>query len=297
MATANVPVEIDGRQTVELHIEHEVIGDSGARPWAITPGGRFSKDYPGVRELAVALAELGNRVVIYDRPNTGASDVCFVGETESGMQADALAALVKHLDMAPAVISGGSGGSRVSLLTAARHPDVAAALAVWWISGGPYGLLTIGMGYTGAAISAVWNGGMEAVVKIPQETLGNYQEVMERNPANRQRILDQDPMEFRTTMERWLQAYCPCGDSTVPGLPDDIAKKMDLPTLVFRSGVSDMFHTRKMSEDVAALLPNTQLVEPPWEDAVWLNSKIGHRFDKWPLLAPIMSEWADKTLG
>ena len=42
------------------------------------------------------------------------------------MQADALAGCCEHLDMAPAVIAGGSGGARVSLLAAARHPDVAA---------------------------------------------------------------------------------------------------------------------------------------------------------------------------
>ena len=60
-------------------VSYEVIGDAGARPWAITPGGRFSKDSPGVRELAVALAEGGNRVLIWDRPNCGASDVRFDG--------------------------------------------------------------------------------------------------------------------------------------------------------------------------------------------------------------------------
>jgi pimeloyl-ACP methyl ester carboxylesterase len=76
-----------------------------------TPGGRFSKDSPGVRELATALAERGNRVLIWDRPNCGASDVCFTGTSESAMQADVLAALLAHLDMAPAVIAGGSGGS------------------------------------------------------------------------------------------------------------------------------------------------------------------------------------------
>ena len=37
-----------------LSISYEVIGEG--RPWAITPGGRFSKDFPGVRELAEALA-------------------------------------------------------------------------------------------------------------------------------------------------------------------------------------------------------------------------------------------------
>jgi pimeloyl-ACP methyl ester carboxylesterase len=54
-------------------IAYEVIGDG--RPWVITPGGRFSKDSPGVRELAAALAERGNRVLVWDRPNCGASDV------------------------------------------------------------------------------------------------------------------------------------------------------------------------------------------------------------------------------
>ena len=62
-----------------LSLAYEVIGEG--RPWAITPGGRFTKESPGVRELAEALAEHGNRVLIWDRPNCGASDVCFDGET------------------------------------------------------------------------------------------------------------------------------------------------------------------------------------------------------------------------
>src|SRR4051812_5403837 len=63
------------RATVDgVSIAFEVIGD-GPRSWGITPGGRFSKDSPGVRELAAALAELGNRVLIWDRPNCGESDV------------------------------------------------------------------------------------------------------------------------------------------------------------------------------------------------------------------------------
>ena len=63
--------QVDG-----LSIAYEVIGDAG-QPWVITPGGRFSKDYPGVREMAQALAEHGRQVVIWDRPNCGESDVSF----------------------------------------------------------------------------------------------------------------------------------------------------------------------------------------------------------------------------
>jgi pimeloyl-ACP methyl ester carboxylesterase len=71
----NVSAKIDGIHTVKLNIGYELIGDGGGRPWIVTPGGRFSKEHPGGRELAQALADSGNRVIIWDRPNTGESDV------------------------------------------------------------------------------------------------------------------------------------------------------------------------------------------------------------------------------
>ncbi len=99
MATA----EIDGTL-----LAYEIIDPvgGGGEPWVITPGGRFSKDEPGIRELAEALAAHGKRVLIWDRPNCGASDVCFTGTSESAMQADHLAGLLRHLEMSPAVIFG-----------------------------------------------------------------------------------------------------------------------------------------------------------------------------------------------
>jgi pimeloyl-ACP methyl ester carboxylesterase len=282
--------------TVEsLSISYEVIGEG--RPWAITPGGRFSKDSPGVRELAEALARKGNQVLIYDRPNCGESDVCFTGSSESAMQADTLAALLTHLDMTPAVIAGGSGGARVSMLTAARHPEVAAGLAVWWISGGAFGLMSLGMHYCGQNLVKAWEGGMEDVVALPE-----WEEVLRRNPSNRQRILDQDRREFIATMERWMLAYCPCGDELVPGLATADAGALALPTLVFRSGESDAYHTRATSEAVAGALPNARLVEPPWGDREWIERQVNHQvngalFDRWPLLAPQLVEWSREAFA
>jgi pimeloyl-ACP methyl ester carboxylesterase len=277
--------------TVEgLTLAYEVIGEG--RPWVITPGGRFTKDEAGVRELANALAADGNRVLIWDRPNCGESNVCFTGDSESAMQADALAGLLTALDMAPAVIIGGSGGARVSMLAAARHPDVAAGLAMWWISGGIYGLVTLGVHYCGNSLRAAWTNGMEAVVELPE-----WAEVLERNPTNRQRFLDQDPQVFVAALERWMLAYCPCGSELVPGLSDDAARGLDLPALVFRSGASDAHHTRQTSERVAELLPNARLVEPPWGDREWVERQAAHfagggLFARWPLLAPQLLGWA-----
>jgi pimeloyl-ACP methyl ester carboxylesterase len=280
-----------------LTIAYEVIGEG--RPWAITPGGRFSKDTVGVRELATALAEHGNQVLIWDRPNCGASDVCFEGSSESTMQADTLAALLAQLDMTPAVVVGGSGGARVSLLTVARHRELAAGTAMWWISGGVYGLLSLGNHYCSGSVSAAWRGGMEAVVALPE-----WAEVLERNPNNRQRFLDQDPKEFIATMERWMVAYCPCGDGLIPGLTDAQARQLDVPALVFRSGTTDLSHRRETSEQLAELLPNAQLVEPPWGDNEW-NERSAARpggrgeglFIGWPVIAPTLIEWAERTLS
>ncbi len=73
-----------------LSLAYEIIGDEGARPWVITPGGRFTKESPGVRELAVALAEQGNRVLVWDRPNCGESYVVLrglVGVSHAGRRA------------------------------------------------------------------------------------------------------------------------------------------------------------------------------------------------------------------
>jgi len=282
-----------------LSIAHEVIGDAAARPWAITPGGRFSMTSPGVRELAVALAERGNRVLIWDRPNCGSSDVCFTGPSESQMQADVLAGLLRQLDMTGAVIAGGSGGARVSLLTAATHRDVASGLATWWISGGIFGLMVLGVHYCGGSIKAAWNGTMEDVADLPE-----WAEVSELNPRNRELFLKQDRAEFLATMERWMAAYCPSDDQPVPGLTLAQAREFDLPTLVFRSGASDYNHTRGASEHLAAALPNARLVEPPWGDTEW-NDRSSARpggggeglFVGWPALAPILQDWADEAIG
>lgn len=283
-------------QQGDLEIAYELIGEG--QPWVITPGGRFSKDYGGVREMAETLAATGRQVLIYDRLNCGASSVCFDGPSESEMQADSLAALIRQLGLGPTVIVGGSGGARVSLLTAARHPDVARGLAIWWISGGVYGNAVLGQHYCAGSLTTAWNGTMAEVAALPE-----WQEVIERNPANRDRFLAQDPKAFVATMERWMHAYCACGDPLVPGLADEQALAMTVPILVFRSGESDMFHTRATSERLAAKLPNARLVEPPWGDREWIERSSAAAaggaalFERWRLLVPQLVAWADETMA
>lgn len=281
-----------------LAISYEVVGDAGGRTWVVTPGGRFSKDDAGLREMAEALADRGGRVLLWDRPNCGASDVCFDGASESQMQADALAGLVRGLGFGPAVLAGGSGGARVSLLAAAGHPDAVAGVAMWWITGRPLGLLALATHYCAGSLRAAWEGGMEAVVALPE-----WAEVIERNPANRDRFLALDPQEFIATMERWMVAYAPGTDDVVPGLTPDEASGFGLPALVFRSGTSDVHHPRSTSERVAGALPGARLVEPPWGDREWPERQDERNrgvtaglFVRWHLLVPQLQAWADEVL-
>ena len=84
--------------------------------------------------------------------------------------------------------------------------------------------MSLGMHYCGQSLVRAWEGGMEDVVALEE-----WEEVLRLNPSNRRRFLDQDRREFISTMERWMFAYCPCGDEIVPGLPDADARTLDIP--------------------------------------------------------------------
>ncbi|MEP6624129.1 MAG: alpha/beta hydrolase [Acidimicrobiia bacterium] len=278
-----------------MDIAYEVVGEG--QPWVLTPGGRFTKEDSGLVAMAQALAGTGRQVLTWDRPNCGASSVVFRGPSESETQAEALGALLRHLDLGPTVIAGGSGGARVSLLPAARSADVTAGLAMWWISGGVPGLLQLANYYCMPSIDAAWHGGMEAVVALDQ-----WQESQVSNPANRDRLLAMDRQEFLAVMDRWALAYCPCDDALVPGLDAADIARLAVPILVFRSGPSDMSHTRATSEALAAGLPGAEIVEPPWGDDEWNERRAaiedaGSLFVRWSLLVPQLVDWADRTIG
>ena len=274
-------VDIDG-----VGIEYEVIGDGP--PAIITAGGRFSKDVAGIRELAEALAAGGLSVIIWDRPNCGASDLCFEGATEARLNAAMLAGLVRRVDRGPALVIGGSAGARISLIAGAFHPEAVAKLFLVWISGGPVSLAALGSGYTAASALAAADGGMEAVAALPE-----WEEPIRRNPGNRARMLAQDPDAFIDTMQRWCAAFFPTPGSPVPGLTVEDFKKFTMPVMVLRSGKSDVFHTRQTSEAVSRLIPGSKLVEPPWGDREFIERRANRDFfARWPLLAPQILEFA-----
>jgi pimeloyl-ACP methyl ester carboxylesterase len=275
-----------------ITIEYELLGTPGAHAVALTPGGRFSMQSEGIRELGEALVDGGKRVLLWDRPNAGASDLHFEGESESKMQAEVLTKLIRALDLGPTAIGGGSAGSRCTLLAASHDPDVVSHLLQWWITGGPISLFMLGASYCGESAVAARAGGMAAVASLP-----TWSEQLGRNPSNRNYLLSLDPEAFIVTMERWISAFIPSETSPVPGMsPNDFAR-LTMPVLIFRGGDSDIWHPAALSERVHALIPHSELVMPPWVDeapmrrltaAATTGSSV---FLDWPTLAPQILEF------
>jgi pimeloyl-ACP methyl ester carboxylesterase len=274
-------------------IEYELHGKDGDPAVALTPGGRFTMDVPGLREFAGELVKGGRQVLIYDRPNCGYSDVCLDGESESENQADKLGGLIRQLGLGPTVIAGGSGGARVSMLAASRNPDICSHLAMWWISGDPIGLMQLATYYCGEAAGLASTGGMEAVMEAT-----SWAENFAKNPKARETILQMDPDRFIAVMQKWASAYVPSDISPVPGMrPVDFAR-LTMPALVFKSHKSDLSHTETTSLWVHRLIPHSVLAMPPWRDDEWnyqsgkTAAGKGHSlFTSWPKLAPAILDF------
>ena len=192
------------------NVVYEILGKEGDFI-ALTPGGRFSKDIPGLRPLAQALVKGGYRVLLWDRPNCGKSDVQFYGKSESHMRAETLHALITGLEIGPCIIAGGSGGARDSMLTTMLYPEIVRKLVVWNIVGGVYGSFVLGGHYVVPSILAARGAGVNGLLHV-----GEWKERIAENPVNEERFRALDVDEFLKVMLRWLNAFVSKPGQTIP---------------------------------------------------------------------------------
>lgn len=282
-------IEINGGNVV-----YEILGETGDFI-VLTPGGRFSKDIPGLRPLAKALVDGGYRVLLWDRPNCGASDVQFYGHSESHMRAETLHGLLTKLGIGRCILAGGSGGARDSMLTTMLYPELVTKLVVWNIVGGVYGTFVLGSHYVVPSILAVRGLGMEGVLGIAE-----WRQRIEQNPANKQRFLDLDADEFLKVMLRWLNAFVSKPGQTIPGVDDEMFDNIKVPTLIIRGGENDLDHPKRTSLEVSCLIKGSELIDPPWPEDAWeraskerAQGKVKHfnMFDTWVQAAPAILDF------
>jgi 2-hydroxy-6-oxonona-2,4-dienedioate hydrolase len=288
-----------GEKTMEINggnVVYETLGKKGDFI-ALTPGGRYSKDIEGLRPLALELVKGGYRVLLWDRPNCGKSDLQFYGQSESHMRAETLHALITGLDIGPCIIAGGSGGARDSMLTTMLYPDIVTKLVVWNIVGGVYGSFVLGGHYIVPSIMAVRGLGIEGLLRV-----GEWKERVGENPANRDRILALDGDEFLKVMLRWLNAFVSKPGQTIPGVPDEMFDNITVPTLIIRGGENDWDHPKRTSLEVSCLIKGSKLIDPPWPEDAWERAgearasgkvKRFNMFDTWVQAAPAILKFLD----
>ncbi len=284
-------VEVNGGLVV-----YEFVGPHEGEVVVLTPGGRFGKDFPGVRPLAEALAEGGKRVLLWDRPNCGASDVQLFGRSESHMRAETLGLVLAELGVDRVVALGGSGGARDMIIFTLMWPELVSRLGVWSIVGGTFSSMSLASVYVLDELRTVRRNGIEGILELGGRA-GGWDDLVRANPRNRDRLLALGGEEFERVMTRWLDAYVPKPNEPIPGVAAHEFEAIKVPTLIVRGGRRDFDHPARTSFDVHALIAGSRLIEPPWPEDAWERAQAkrdagqGSIFDPWLLAAPVLLDF------
>jgi pimeloyl-ACP methyl ester carboxylesterase len=265
-----------------VEINYRVLGERG--PWlALQPGGR--RGLVGVSSLAEKIAEAGNRVLVYDRRNCGASSVSFAGgNSENEIWAEDLRALLEALDALPAFVGGSSSGCRLTLLLALRHPAAVRGLLLWRVTGGAYAAARLAQNYYTQYIDLARNGGMAAVCDSE-----HFAEVITANPANRPRLMALDANEFVGVMERWRRAFNEGAEYPVIGLSPAEMRSLTMPACIVPG--NDRVHPRAPGQAAHRLMPNAEYHEVLTEDRPDLDVALEDWERKEGLLAAIFIDF------
>ena len=233
-----------------VHMNYKVLGDDGS--WvALSPGGR--RDLSAVEPLAQKLAEVGHRVVIFDRRNCGASDVVIDGDdSEYEIWADDLYELLSQLGALPAVVGGSSSGCRTSLLFALRHAGAGRALLLWRVTGGRFACERLAQEYYGQYIAAAKTSGMAAVCEME-----HWKERIEARPANRERLMNMEPGRFIAVMSHWREYFVRGADLPVIGATEAELKTIQVPACIIPG--NDNTHGQATGENLARILPKSEV--------------------------------------
>lgn len=269
-----------------VDINYQVLGERG--PWvAMQPGGR--RGLAGVKPLAEKIAEAGNRVLIYDRRNCGASGVSFDGgNSENEIWAEDLRELLSQLDALPAFIGGSSSGCRLALLLALRHPAAVRGLLLWRVTGGAYAAQRLVENYYSQFIAMARAGGMEAVCASE-----HFGEVIKANPANRARLTAIRVENFIAVMERWRRSFNEGADHPVIGLSPAELRSMAMPACIIPG--NDRVHPRLPAQIAHRLMPNSEYHEVLTEDRPDLEVALEDWEKKEGLLAAIFIDFLRRT--
>lgn len=231
-------------------------------PIVYTPGGFFPLEQG--RAVAERLKALGYKVLLWDRPNSGASGLIFEGENLLRIWADQLHELLQYAGLSPAFISGGSGGYLASLYFGYVYPSAVKGLILISPPTDNQEILnSITQGTFLEPAEAAEQKGMGAVIEAAggMWDFFDWPDQFERRPEKKRQLLAMDPAVFARTMRMWARSFAAEARPYFAGLTDEQLRTINIPAIVF-SGLDgiDGLHPQHTAEALHARLPKSTLV-------------------------------------
>ena len=288
-----------------VSLAYEVFGKGQPIVW--TTQGWFPRD--SLAYLVAGRLSERYRVLLWDRRNSGASDVSLVHTScEHELWTEDLRHLMAALGMRSVYLAGACDGAALSLFFARRYPGQVKGLII----------VAPPCSYTAAtpATAPIFDGhfhrlaevaqrrGMEAMIAEstdalvrtvtghaePQDWLMNWvAQTISVNPTNRDRLLAMAPKDFVAIMKLWASWYGQ-GPGHVHGIPYEHLRCINLPTLVAHG--FDPIHPRDAAEELCRILPRAEWVE--YSDR-YTAEEIEQAGKSWGLALPFIEGFLART--
>ncbi len=238
-------------------IRFEIHGEG--LPIVYTPGGFYPLEKG--RLFAERLKPLGYRVLLWDRPNTGASGLLFKGDNIFQVWADGLCDLLHFTEFSPAFVAGGSAGGLVSLCLACHHPEVVKGPIFMAppTDDQDFWSFIIQNTFLASAEMAEKNG-MSKVLDAfgGMGDLFMWQDQFQRVPQKRQQLLSMDPLAFAQVMRTWAHSLTVSGHAHLAGLNEGQLAAISLPIIIFSGASND--HPQQAAEALHKKLSKSEVV-------------------------------------
>ena len=231
-------------------------------PVVLTAGGRWG----GYVQRAVA-NELAQdfHVFTWDRRNTdGNTDITIEGDaSEADLWAADLAALIHGRGLAPCYV-GEYAGCRTTPILCLDHPELVKGLMLAWPSGGEAATDLLPKSFYRQYNRTALRQGMQGVLQVDR-----FADSIKRNPANRSRLLEMNPLQFVRQMAYWEAFFNSSADLPITGcrLSADEWASIKIPVVV--TGGVDPIHPTETAQRLHALLPNSQYHDPVTTTDEW----------------------------
>ena len=238
----------------DFDIRFEIYGEG--TPIVYTPGGFWTLERG--RAVAQRLKDLGYKILLWDRPNTGESGLLFDGDNLLRIWADNLQELLHYTGFSPAFVSGGSGGMITSLYLTYIYPsEVRGMILIGPPTDDSEIVSNIERSTFLEPAEIAEKEGMAAVIAT-EGGFFNWPDQVQRVPNKKDQLLSMNPSAFAQTMRTWARSMIREGCVHFAGLNDEELASIEVPAIVF-SGPGGS-HPRHTAEALHQKLTKSEII-------------------------------------